>query len=81
MIGAFLISARAMATRWRCAAGQLQAVLADRGVVAGREAHDEIVRMRGLGGGDDLGLAGARFSERDVVADAAAEQIDVTWPT
>ena len=44
-------------------------------VVAGREAHDEIVRMRRLGGGDDLGLAGAEPAERDVLADGAAEQV------
>ena len=57
------------------AAGELQAVLADLRVVAGREAHDEIVRMGGLGGGDDLRFAGAELAERDVVADGAAEQV------
>ena len=36
------------------AAGQLQAVLADRGVVARREAFDEIVGVGGLCGGDDF---------------------------
>ena len=56
-------------------AGELQAVLADRGIVAIREVRDEIVRVRRLGGGDDLRLAGAEFSERDVVADATAEQV------
>src|SRR3984957_14691142 len=56
-------------------AGQLQSVLADRGVVAAWEARDEIVRVRRLGGGDDLRLAGAEFSQRDVVADGAAEQM------
>ena len=56
------------------AAGQLQAVLADRRVVAEREAHDEVVGVGRFGGGDDLGLAragrpNAMFSRID-----AAEQ-------
>ena len=55
------------------AAGELHAVLADLSVVALREAHDEIVRMRGFRGGDDLCLAGAQLAERDVLADGAAE--------
>ena len=58
------------------AAGKLQAVLADRRVVAGREVHDEIVRVGGLGGGNDLRVAGAELAERDVVANGAAEQMD-----
>ena len=57
------------------AAGKLQAVLADRRVVAGRKAEDEIVRVGGLRGGDDLRLAGAELAERDVLADRAAEQV------
>ena len=32
--------------------------------------------MRSLGGGDDLGVAGAEFAERDIFADGAAEQMD-----
>ena len=54
------------------ATGKLQAMLADRRVVAEREACDEIVRVRRLGGGHDLGFAGAEAAERDIVADAAA---------
>ena len=50
-------------------------MLADRGVVTGRKAHDEFVSVRGLGGGDDLSLRGAELAERDVVADGAAEQM------
>ncbi len=57
------------------AAGQLHAMLADRRIVAGGKAEDEVVRMRGLGGGDDLRFAGAEPAERDVVADGAAEQL------
>ncbi len=49
------------------AAGELDAVLADRRVVAEREAHDEVMRAGGLRGVDDLGLAGARLAEGDVV--------------
>ena len=56
------------------AARQLQAVLADRRVVAEREAHDEFVGVRGLGGGDDLVLGCAGLAEGDVLADRAAEQ-------
>ena len=57
------------------AAGKLQAVLADRGVVADRKAFDEIVRVGGLCRGDDFLFAGAELAERDVVADRAAEQV------
>jgi hypothetical protein len=31
--------------------------------------------MRGLGGGDDLGFAGADAAESDIIADGAAEQL------
>src|ERR1700681_2271570 len=47
------------------AAGKLQSVFADRSVVASREAEDKIVRMRGLGGRDDLRFAGAELTKRD----------------
>ena len=57
------------------AAGKLQAVLADRGVVAGREAFDEIVSVGRLRRGDDFAFAGAELAERDVVADRAAEKM------
>src|ERR1700691_3575464 len=58
------------------AAGELQAMLADRRIVAGGKAHDEIVRMRRLGGGDDLRLARVKLAECNVLADRAAEQVD-----
>ena len=35
------------------------------------------MRLRGLGGGHDLGIAGARTAESDVLADRGAEQEDV----
>src|SRR6185437_8773460 len=60
--------ALALATR------QLQAMLADRRIVAARERRDEVVRIGALGGGHDLVLAGAGLSEGDVLADRAAEQ-------
>ena len=41
------------------AAGELRAMLADRGVVAERKAHDELMRAGGLRGLDDLGVGGA----------------------
>ena len=50
-------------------------MFANRGVVTGGKTHDEIVRMRSLGGGDDLGLTGAEFSKRDIFADRAPEQM------
>src|ERR1700722_1701661 len=58
------------------AAGKLQAVFADRCVVAGWKVHDEIMRVRSLGGGDDLGVAGAEFSKSDIFADRAPEHMD-----
>ncbi len=75
MIGAFLDQRAGDGDALALAAGKLHAVLADRRIVAGRKAHDEIVRMRGLGGGDDLRLAGIEPAERDVLADRAAEQV------
>src|SRR5437763_68280 len=71
MMGAFLIRARAFAAR------ELVAVLAYGGVVARREAHDEIMRMRGLGGGDDLGLGRVGLAEGDVVTHRGAEQKNI----
>ena len=58
------------------AAGELQPVFADRRIVSARQAEDEIVRMRRLGGGDDLRFAGVELAERDVLADRAAEQMN-----
>ena len=51
-------------------------MLADRSVVTGGKIADEFVRVRGFGGGNDLGFAGAEPAERDVVADRAAEQLN-----
>ena len=56
------------------AAGELHAVLAAGRVVAAVEAHDEVVRISGLGGGDDLFLAGAGAAHGYVVAHRALEQ-------
>ncbi len=56
------------------AAGKLRAALADRRVVARREARDEFMGMRGLGRGDDFILGCAGFADGDVVADRAVEQ-------
>ena len=46
-------------------------------VIAARESHDEVVRIGGLGGGDDLGLGRVRPAERDILAHRAAKQEDV----
>ncbi len=59
------------------AAGELGAVLADRGVVAEREAHDELMGAGGLRGLDDFGVGCVYFAEGDVGADRVAEQVDV----
>ena len=56
------------------AAGKLHAALAARAVVGALEAEDELVRMRGLGGGDDFLVAGARPAHGDVLADRPLEQ-------
>src|SRR5215467_575529 len=59
------------------AAGELQAVLADWGVVPAGERRDEVVRISGLGGDDDLGLARAQTPERDILAHRAAKQENI----
>src|SRR5205807_6623500 len=59
------------------AARQLQAALADLSVVAVGKSRDEIVRMSGFGRRHDLGLAGVRFAEGDVLANCSAEQENV----
>ena len=56
------------------AAGQLRPLLADAGVVAVGEAHDEIVGVGAARRLDDLRFGCADPPERDVVADRAAEQ-------
>ena len=48
--------------------------LTDRGVVAVRETADEPVRVRLVGGGDDLAHAGVRPGVADVLRDARGEQ-------
>ena len=55
-------------------ARELHAVLAAGRVVAALEAHDEVVRVGRLGGGDDLRLARAGTAHGDVVAHRALEQ-------
>ena len=54
--------------------GQLHAVLATRRIVAALEAHDEVVGIGRLGGGDDLVLARAGFAHRYIVAHRTLEQ-------
>src|SRR5262245_33654531 len=56
------------------AAGELQAVLANGGLVAARERHDEIMCIGGLGGGDDLFFACTRLAKCDVFPNRATEQ-------
>ncbi len=56
------------------AARKLQSVFAHGCVVAARERHDEIMRVGGLGGGDDLVFACSGFAEFDVFANRATEQ-------
>src|SRR5580704_10403088 len=57
------------------AAGKLQTVFADRGIVTVRGAFDEVVSVGRLRRGDDFAFAGAELAKRDVVADRAAEKM------
>ena len=50
------------------AARQLRAVFADRGVIAERKAHDEVVRAGSLRGGDDLVLRSRRVLPKAMLA-------------
>src|SRR5262249_5633670 len=59
------------------AAGELQSVLPDGRVIAARKGHDEVVRVSGLGGGDDLIFARARAPERDVLPHRPPKQENV----
>ena len=56
-------------------AGKLHSMFADRRIVSGGEAEDEIVRMRGFRGGDDLVVACTDFTECNVLANASAKQL------
>src|SRR3546814_15681006 len=56
------------------AAGQFHAVLADQGVVAFRQCHDEIMGGGMAGGSLDVGKIGFRPAIGDVGADAVVEQ-------
>ncbi len=55
-------------------AGQLNAVLPDRGIVTFGEARDEFVRVRGAGRSDDLGIGRSRLADGDIVADRPMKQ-------
>ena len=59
------------------AAGQARAALADHRLVAVRQRLDEVVRIGGAGGGDEVGLAGIGAAEAQVLLDRAVEQIGV----
>ena len=56
------------------ASGELRAALTDLGVVAARQAHDELVGVGGVRGGDDLLPCGTRGGVRDVLRDAGRKQ-------
>ncbi len=56
------------------AAGELRPLLADQRVVAHRQAHDEIVGVRGLRGGGDLLLRLHDVAVGDVVPDRVVEE-------
>ena len=59
------------------AAGQAGAALADHGLVAVGQRLDEVVRVGGARGGNDVGLAGVGAAEPQVVLDRAVEQVGV----
>ncbi len=56
------------------AAAERGAAFADGRFVAFGEVHDEVVRRRRFGGGNNLLFAGVRTAEGDVVANGAAEK-------
>ena len=56
------------------AARKGEAPLADDGVVAAGEGEDELVRFRGLGGGDHVVEGGVGDAESDVVPDRVGEE-------
>jgi hypothetical protein len=56
------------------AARQRLAAFADQRVVAVRQAQDELVGVRGAGGGDDLGARGVGLAVGDVLGNGAEEQ-------
>src|SRR5207237_634264 len=56
------------------ASGELRAALTDLGVVAARQAHDELVGVGGVRGGDDLLPCGTRGGVGDVLRDAGRKQ-------
>ena len=66
--------ARAIEIRLAFAAGELRPLLADQRIVAHRQAHDEIVGVRGLRGGDDLLLRLHDVAVGDVVPDRVVEE-------
>ncbi len=56
-------------------AGELQAVLTDGRFVAQPEAEDEIMRMRRLGGGYDVGLGRCQIPDGDVLANRPPKKL------
>ena len=66
--------ARAMETRWRLAAGELDAALADDGVVFLLERFGEFVDACDAAGGEDVLFGGVGTGERDVFANRAVEE-------
>ena len=56
------------------AAGELRSLLADEGVVALRQAHDEVMGVGGLRRGDDLLFGPSDVAVGDVVADRIVEE-------
>ncbi len=63
-----------MAMRCFCPPERLTPRCFDVRVVALGQLHDEVVRLGGFGGGDDLFVAGIRAAVADVVAHRAGEQ-------
>ena len=71
------ISARAMLISWRWPGREPAAALAEHGLVALRQALDELVRADELGGRDDPLERAVGGAERDVLGDRAGEQLDL----
>ena len=59
------------------AAGERAAALADDGVIAIGQGHDEVVAAGLLGGGDHLLLRGVGLAEEKVCPDGIVEEVDI----
>ena len=75
--GGSATAARAIEISWRCPWERLGAIAREHGVVAFRQAGDEVVRAGELGCGDAFRVACVEVAVADVVHHSAGEQVHV----